>query len=35
MRWSVDFTTGEYGTVLALPKQLDPIDTVIVLDFAR
>jgi alpha-L-fucosidase len=32
---AVDFKTGEFGVVLTLPKDLDPIDTVVVLDLAR
>jgi hypothetical protein len=32
---AVDFKSGEFGVVLTLPKALDPIDTIIVLDLAR
>ena len=28
----VAFKTGDFGTVLSLPKALDPIDTIVVLD---
>jgi hypothetical protein len=31
---AVDFKSGEFGLVLTLPKDLDPIDTVIVLELA-
>jgi alpha-L-fucosidase len=29
---AVDFKTGEFGVVLSLPKDLDPIDTIVVLE---
>ena len=29
---AVEFKTSEFGTVLLLPKALDPIDTIVVLE---
>ena len=28
----VDFKSGDFGLVLTLPKELDPIDTIVVLE---
>jgi hypothetical protein len=29
---TVDFKSGDFGVILTLPKELDPIDTIIVLE---